>query len=111
MPTRPSRSSSSRPIRQGFVRFGRRTSAVSTRSGAAAAPVLVCQERCSLRALRAIVANSGCANAATGAAGIDAAVQTQEAAARALGIGPEQVAVASTGGISHALPVELVLEG
>ena len=36
-----------------------------TRSGLLAAPVLLCQERCDLSGLRAIVANSGCANAAT----------------------------------------------
>ncbi|HEU0318558.1 MAG TPA: bifunctional ornithine acetyltransferase/N-acetylglutamate synthase, partial [Solirubrobacteraceae bacterium] len=35
-------------------------------SGVLAAPVLVCQERCRLDALRAVVANSGGANAATG---------------------------------------------
>jgi glutamate N-acetyltransferase/amino-acid N-acetyltransferase len=41
-----------------------------TRSGVLAAPVLLCQERCDLGALRAIVANSGCANAATGRRGL-----------------------------------------
>ena len=40
-----------------------------TRSGVLAAPVLLCQERCDLAGLRAIVANSGCANAATGRRG------------------------------------------
>ena len=37
-----------------------------TRSGVLAAPVLLCQERCRLDALRAVVVNSGNANAATG---------------------------------------------
>ena len=37
-----------------------------TRSGVLAAPVVLCQERCRLDALRVIVANSGNANAATG---------------------------------------------
>ena len=40
-----------------------------TRSGVLAAPVLLCQERCRLDALRAVVANSGNANAATGRRG------------------------------------------
>ena len=39
-----------------------------TRSGVLAAPVVLCQERCKLDALRAVVANAGNANAATGAA-------------------------------------------
>jgi len=40
-----------------------------TRSGVLAAPVLVTQERCDLAAIRAVVANSGNANAATGGRG------------------------------------------
>ena len=36
-------------------------------TGTPAAPVLVSRERCTLQALRAVLANSGCANAATGA--------------------------------------------
>ena len=46
-----------------------------TRSGVLAAPVVLCQERCRLDALRAVVANSGNANAATGRRGIDDAAQ------------------------------------
>lgn len=82
-----------------------------TRSGAAAAPVLVCKDRCRLDGLRAIVANSGCANAGTGAAGIAAALRTQDVAAATLGLAPEEIAVASTGGISHELPLEKLLGG
>ena len=40
-----------------------------TRSGVLAAPVLLCTERCELGMLRAVVANSGNANAATGRPG------------------------------------------
>jgi glutamate N-acetyltransferase / amino-acid N-acetyltransferase len=82
-----------------------------TASGALAAPVLVSQERCRLDALRAVLANSGCANAATGGRGLDDAAKTQGAAAMALGVDPAQVALASTGAISHHLPVEKLFKG
>jgi glutamate N-acetyltransferase/amino-acid N-acetyltransferase len=82
-----------------------------TASGTPAAPVLVSQERCRLDALRAVLANSGCANAATGGRGLDNAAKTQGAAAMALGVDPAEVALASTGGISQHLPVDAILKG
>jgi glutamate N-acetyltransferase/amino-acid N-acetyltransferase len=77
-------------------------------SGVLAAPVVVTRERCDLHALRAVVANSGNANAATGDAGIEEAVRVQEAAAAALGLAPREVAVASTGVIGVVLPGERI---
>jgi glutamate N-acetyltransferase/amino-acid N-acetyltransferase len=82
-----------------------------TRSGVLAAPVLLCQERCDLGGLRAIVANSGCANAATGRRGFDAAAKVQGAGALAAGVPESAVALASTGGIAHHLPVDRVVKG
>jgi glutamate N-acetyltransferase/amino-acid N-acetyltransferase len=82
-----------------------------TATGTPAAPVLVSQERCRLSALRAVLANSGCANAATGRRGLDDAAKTQGAAALAVGVAPAEVALASTGAISHHLPVDAVLRG
>jgi glutamate N-acetyltransferase / amino-acid N-acetyltransferase len=82
-----------------------------TRSGVLAAPVVLCQERCRLDALRAIVANSGNANAATGRRGIDDAAKMQGAAAMAVGVDPQFVAVASTGVIGVALPTDAVVKG
>jgi glutamate N-acetyltransferase/amino-acid N-acetyltransferase len=82
-----------------------------TRSGVLAAPVLLCQERCDLAGLRAIVANSGCANAATGRRGLDAAAKVQGAGAVAAGVTESTVALASTGGIAHHLPVDRVVSG
>ncbi len=82
-----------------------------TATGMPAAPVLVSQERCRLQALRAVLANSGCANAATGQRGLDDAAKTQGAVAVAVGCEPAEVALASTGGISHRLPVEKMLQG
>jgi glutamate N-acetyltransferase / amino-acid N-acetyltransferase len=82
-----------------------------TATGTPAAPVLLCQERCDLHRLRAILANSGCANAATGRRGLEDAAKTQGAAAAALGVPVEQVALGSTGGISDHLPVQKMLNG
>ncbi len=82
-----------------------------TASGTPAAPVLVTQRRCRLSELRAVLANSGCANAATGGRGLDDAAKTQGAAAIALAVDPAEVALASTGAISHHLPVAPILKG
>jgi glutamate N-acetyltransferase/amino-acid N-acetyltransferase len=82
-----------------------------TRSGVLAAPVLVCQERCRLDGLRAVVANSGNANAATGGRGIDDAAKVQGAAAMAAGVPAETVAVASTGVIGVPLPTDRIVSG
>jgi glutamate N-acetyltransferase/amino-acid N-acetyltransferase len=82
-----------------------------TATGTPAAPVLLSQERCHLGALRVVLANAGCANAATGQRGLDDAAKTQGAAAMAVGVQEAAVAVASTGGISHYLPVDAVLKG
>jgi glutamate N-acetyltransferase/amino-acid N-acetyltransferase len=82
-----------------------------TASAAPAAPVLLSKERCRLDGLRAILANSGCANAATGKRGLEDAAKTQGAAAAALGLDPAAIAVASTGGISDYLPVEAIVKG
>jgi glutamate N-acetyltransferase/amino-acid N-acetyltransferase len=80
-------------------------------TGAPAAPVMLSRERCTLSSLRAILANSGCANAATGKRGLEDAAKTQGAAAMALGVQEHEVLLGSTGGISDYLPVEKVLRG
>ena len=82
-----------------------------TRSGVLAAPVILCQERCRLDSLRAVVANAGNANAATGRRGVDNAARMQGAAAMAAGLDPEVVAVASTGVIGVQLPDEPITKG
>jgi glutamate N-acetyltransferase / amino-acid N-acetyltransferase len=90
---------------------GTTSAACFTRSGALAAPVLLTSERCRLGALRAVVVNSGNANAATGVRGLEDAAAMQAAAARAGGAPPDQVAVASTGVIGVPLPIDAVLNG
>ncbi len=82
-----------------------------TRSGVLAAPVLVCQQRTKLDGLRAVVANSGCANAATGGRGFDDAVKVQGAAAIASGVREDRVAVASTGVIGVPLDTQAMVSG
>jgi glutamate N-acetyltransferase/amino-acid N-acetyltransferase len=82
-----------------------------TRSSVLAAPVLVCQERARLDSVRAVVANSGNANAATGRGGLDAAAKMQGAAAMAAGIAEDRVAVASTGVIGVPLDVAPITRG
>ena len=61
------------------------------------------QERCRLDALRAVVANAGNANAATGGRGLEDAARMQGAGAMAAGVREDRVAVASTGVIGVPL--------
>jgi glutamate N-acetyltransferase / amino-acid N-acetyltransferase len=82
-----------------------------TRSGVLAAPVVVTQQRAKLDALRAVAANSGNANAATGGRGLDDAAKMQGAAAIAAGVPHEQVAVASTGVIGVPLDTQAIVSG
>ncbi|WP_051324741.1 bifunctional glutamate N-acetyltransferase/amino-acid acetyltransferase ArgJ [Candidatus Solirubrobacter pratensis] len=82
-----------------------------TRSGVLAAPVLLCQKRVRLEAIRAVVANSGNANAATGNRGLEDAARMQGAAAMASGVREDQVAVASTGVIGVPLDARAVIKG
>ena len=83
-----------------------------TRSGTQSGPVLLCRERVALDAIRAIVVNSGNANAATGRPGFENAIKMQGAGAIATGIGRAgSVAVASTGVIGLPLPIDAVMRG
>src|SRR5690242_9948570 len=68
---------------------GCRVAGVFTRNRFAAAPVLVCREHlASKQGVRAIVVNTGVANAGTGEPGLAAARETCAAVARQLGIAP-----------------------
>jgi glutamate N-acetyltransferase/amino-acid N-acetyltransferase len=90
---------------------GATSAARFTRSGVLAAPVVLTKERCDLSALRAVVVNSGNANAATGGRGLDDAAKMQGAAATIAGMGASQVGVCSTGVIGVPLPVEQIVRG
>ncbi|MEI8032501.1 MAG: bifunctional glutamate N-acetyltransferase/amino-acid acetyltransferase ArgJ [Chlorobiaceae bacterium] len=87
--------------------------AVFTTNLCCAAPVSLSKEHLnnSGAKMRAIVCNSGNANAATGAQGMKDAVAMADATAAELGIDPKEVLVASTGVIGQLLPMERVLDG
>jgi glutamate N-acetyltransferase / amino-acid N-acetyltransferase len=85
--------------------------AVFTANSVKAAPVLVSKEhlRASAQRVRAVIANSGNANCATGKQGLAAARATAAAAAREIGCAPEQVLVCSTGIIGVPLDVKRIV--
>jgi glutamate N-acetyltransferase/amino-acid N-acetyltransferase len=87
--------------------------AVFTINRAQAAPVVVSREHLAAAGsmARALVINSGCANACTGEAGIRDARDMAAETARLIGCPANQVLVASTGVIGVALPMEKVRSG
>jgi glutamate N-acetyltransferase / amino-acid N-acetyltransferase len=74
------------------------------------APIAVTSEA-RTDALRAVLANSGNSNVADGARGLETARASQAAAAEALGIDAELVALASTGVIGRELPRDALVAG
>ncbi len=87
------------------------SSLLLTRSAAAAAPVRLCRKVCDFGHIRAAAVKAGNANAATGEQGMRDAVAIQSAAAEELGLDPSLVAIAATGKIGEALPMDKVLDG
>jgi len=81
---------------------------VFTTNKVKAAPVLLSQERIKKGFLRAVIANTGYANACTGTQGLHDAIQTSDMASKELGISPEETVVASTGVIGAYLPCNLI---
>jgi glutamate N-acetyltransferase/amino-acid N-acetyltransferase len=85
---------------------------VFTQNRFCAAPVTVCREHLDDSHLaRAIVVNTGCANAGTGARGLQDAKQTCELVAKALNCKPSQVLPFSTGVIMEHLPMDRIAGG
>jgi len=84
---------------------------VFTTNKVKAAPVLWSQQVLTHRRLRAVVLNSGGANACTGPEGFQDTHATAEKVAEVLGVGAIDVAVCSTGLIGERLPREAVLTG
>jgi glutamate N-acetyltransferase / amino-acid N-acetyltransferase len=87
------------------------TAAVFTRNAVWGAPLVVTREAVETGRVRAVVANSGNANAATGERGIEDARAMQALGAEALGIKAGEVAVASTGVIGVHLPMDRISSG
>jgi glutamate N-acetyltransferase/amino-acid N-acetyltransferase len=84
-------------------------SGVFTKNLVKAAPVVIGMEQARKGIARAIIANSGNANACTGQQGIDDARAIMEAMARSLQISTEEVIPLSTGVIGVRMPVERIL--
>jgi len=85
---------------------------VFTRNRFCAAPVLVCQAHLTgTHAIRALVINTGNANAGTGEPGLKAANETCDALASLLGLTSAQILPFSTGVILEPLPVDRIKAG
>jgi glutamate N-acetyltransferase/amino-acid N-acetyltransferase len=87
---------------------GTAVAGVFTTSKTASAPVDWCRSALVQKSARALIVNSGNANAFTGRAGVDAVKATAEAAAAVAGCRPQEVFLASTGVIGEPLPVKKI---
>lgn len=91
---------------------GASVAGVFTQNRFAAAPVLLCREHLAAnKDVRALVVNTGNANAGTGEAGLQAARSTCTALARLIGCEASQVLPFSTGVIMEPLPTERLVDG
>ena len=91
---------------------GARVAGVFTKNRFCAAPVQVCREHLAAgSAIRALVINTGNANAGTGADGLARARETCSALAGLMGLRAEQVLPFSTGVIMERLPVDRIKAG
>ena len=88
-----------------------RVGAVFTQNRFCAAPVQVCRAHLKQAAPRALIINTGCANAGTGEPGLEDARATCIAVGEALGLAPERVLPFSTGVILERLPMARLLAG
>lgn len=89
---------------------GTQVAGVFTRNRFCAAPVTVCRENLAAGSeIRALVVNTGNANAGTGEDGLARARQICQAVASDLGIAPEQVLPFSTGVILEPLPADKIV--
>lgn len=84
---------------------------VYTKNLVCAAPVTMDRERTPSDSVRAVIINSGVANACTGEQGIADARQMAVWAAEAVGAKPEEALVMSTGVIGSMLPMEKIEAG
>jgi glutamate N-acetyltransferase/amino-acid N-acetyltransferase len=89
-----------------------RVAGVFTQNRFCASPVLVCREHLKFGAeIRALLVNTGNANAGTGDDGLANARLTCDALAKLMGCNPNQILPFSTGVIMEPLPVERVIAG
>ena len=90
---------------------GSRVAGVFTENRFCAAPVQVCRQHLASGNLRALLINTGIANAGTGEPGLAVARASCQAVARQLGLEAQQVLPFSTGVIMEPLPVERIVAG
>lgn len=91
---------------------GTSVGAVFTQNRFCAAPVQLCKQHLATgTGIRALVINTGVANAGTGESGLQNAFAVCEAVAAQLGIKPQQVLPFSTGVIMEPLPVQRIVDG
>ncbi len=91
---------------------GSRVAGVFTLNQFCAAPVILCKSFLAEKAdIRALLVNTGCANAGTGEDGLNRAKQSCEALGRLLNLQANQVLPFSTGVILESLPVDKVIAG
>jgi len=90
---------------------GARVAGVFTRNRFCAAPVTLAKAHLQSGDIRALLVNTGCANAGTGDDGMQRALQTCEAAAKLLDCAPTQILPFSTGVIMEPLPVDRIAAG
>ncbi len=93
------------------IAAGAAVGAVFTQNRFCAAPVLVAREHLARATPRALVVNTGCANAGTGDSGLADARRSCAAVASLLGCGAEEVLPFSTGVIMEPLPMDRLLGG
>ncbi len=84
------------------------TAGVFTLNELKAAPVVYCQKILPSSDIRAIVTNSGQANAATGNQGVELNLQMVASVAKELNVKSNQVLAASTGVIGHQLMIDKI---
>lgn len=90
---------------------GAKAAGVFTRNRFCAAPVTVAKQHLAYSSIRALVVNTGNANAGTGEAGIQHALAACSELARLLGVATQQVLPFSTGVIMEPLPVDRIING
>lgn len=94
-----------------FSDYPAQVAAVYTTNKVQAAPVLISRERSKNGRCRALLVNSGNANACTGEQGMADALECGRRTAEALGLSDEELLIASTGVIGQPLPMERFKKG
>ena len=87
---------------------GTQVAGVFTKSKTASAPVIWCQDKLKGGTARALVVNSGNANAFTGKAGLEGVQEIAQSAAAIVGCRQQEVFLASTGVIGEPLPTKKI---